>query len=389
MANLGLGAWAGVSVELVGEQAGEQAGFWLKAIDLAPDLSRFRLYVTPVSWLAASWLGCGERPECAAPGGFAEAVNDAIGAPVAADPAPLEAGVIDAATFVAQGITGAWQTVDALRFVVDGLGVQPDLLLLGSSFPAVAARQFPDAVIATTASGDATPVADMASEGLSNLREAYGMADQLLALGRDLLGPEATTLVASPGGLAASAFAVNAGQVLVEAGLAEAEQPANCVPGPVTTPPGTPDPEALPVGPGLKACWSGGTAHIYVNLEEREVAGTVAEDDYEPTRDAVIAAFTDLRDPANPDASVVAAVFRKEEVRDVGGADGLHPSRTGDVVVVLAPPYRFDAPVAGTAIAAANPVAAGGYLPEAADNGLFLASGPAIAAGAQMCGEGD
>ena len=59
----------------------------------------------------------------------------------------------------------------------------------------------------------------------------------------------------------------------------------------------------------------------------------MAEDAYEPTRDAIIAAFEQLRDPTNPDVPVVAGVFRKEELRDVGGADALHPSRTGDVVV--------------------------------------------------------
>ena len=58
------------------------------------------------------------------------------------DAAPLEAGLIDEATFVAQGITGTWQTVDALRFIVEDLGVQPDLLLLGTSFPDAVSRQF-------------------------------------------------------------------------------------------------------------------------------------------------------------------------------------------------------------------------------------------------------
>ena len=40
------------------------------------------------------------------------------------------------------------------------------------------------------------------------------MADQILAVGRELLGPQATTLVVSPWGLAPSWLAVNAGKVL-------------------------------------------------------------------------------------------------------------------------------------------------------------------------------
>ena len=51
-------------------------------------------------------------------------------------------GLIDEATFVAQGTTSSWQSVDALRFIVEDLAVQPDLLLLGTSFPEAVSRQF-------------------------------------------------------------------------------------------------------------------------------------------------------------------------------------------------------------------------------------------------------
>src|SRR5688572_27487074 len=151
-------------------------------------------------------------------------------------------------------------------------------------------------------------------------------------------------------------FRSNTGKVLVDAGIAEAEQPQNCVPGPVTVPPGTPDPEALPVGPAVKVCWSGGTAYVYINVDGREAAGSVAEEAYEPTRDAIIAAFAELRDSPNQDGPVVAGVFRKGDLRDVGGVDALHPSRTGDVVVTLAPPYRFDDAIQGVVVAKAMPV---------------------------------
>jgi len=396
LADLAPGAWAGVSVTLDGERDGQSAGFWLKTIDLTPDLSTFRLYYTPVSHVAASWIDCGDRPECTKSGGFEEALNSAVGAPVAVDSAPLEAGLIDEATFVAQGTTGAWQTVDALRFIVEDLGVQPDLLLLSTAFPDAVSRQFLGLRAASDAGGAiATPVADHADadelvaidadevEGF--VREGYMMADQILAVGRDLLGPEAATLLVSPWGLAPSWLAVNAGKVLVDAGIAEAEQPENCVPGPVSTPPGTPDPEALPVGPAVKVCWSGATAHIYINLDGREAAGSVAEEAYEPSRDTIVAAFEQLLDPANPVAPVVAGVFRKEDLRDVSGADALHPSRTGDVAVTLAPPYRFEDGIEGV-VAKARPVLAGGYLPAdgSENNGLFLAAGPDIGTGTQL-----
>jgi 2',3'-cyclic-nucleotide 2'-phosphodiesterase (5'-nucleotidase family) len=388
VAHLAAGAWAGVPVALTGERDGQTAGFWLKTIDLAPDLSTFRLYYTAVSRVAASWFDCGDRPECTEPGGFEESLNIAVGAPVAVDAAPLEAGLIDEVTFVDQGILGAQQTVDALRYIVADLGARPDLLLLGTSFPDAVSRQFLGLLPASDASGaNATPVAGGDGEGVAIdadevegfVRDGYIMADEVLAAGRELLGPEATTLLVSPGGLAPSWLAVNAGKVLVDVGIAETEQPENCVPGPVSTPPGTPDPEALPVGPAVKVCWSGATAHVYINLDGREAAGSVAEDAYEPTRDAVIAAFEQLRDPANPGLPVVAEIFRREELRDVSGGDALHPSRTGDLVVTLAPPYRFDGAIEGV-VATAEPVLAGGYLPVDGpeNNGLFLAAGPNI-----------
>jgi 2',3'-cyclic-nucleotide 2'-phosphodiesterase (5'-nucleotidase family) len=398
-ADLVAGAWAGVPVALTGERDGQAAGFWLKTIELAPDLSTFRLYYTAVSRVAASWASCENRPECTEPGGFEEALNFALGAPVAVDAAPLAAGLIDELTFVDQGIIGASQIIDALRFVVDDLGVQPDLLLLGTSLPDAVSRHFLGLLAASDAGAAvATPVQSAEGAGVVTIdpdevrgfvRDGYTMADQILAAGRDLLGPEVTTLMVSSWNMAPSWLAVNAGKVLVDAGVTDAEQPENCVPGPVNAPPGTPDPEALPVGPAVKACWSGGTAHVYINLDGREAAGSVAEEAYEPTRDAIVAAFEQLRDQGNPDQPV-ATVFRKEDLRDVGGADALHPSRTGDVVVTLAPPYRFDDPIEGSVVAEVMPVLAGSFLPagDPTDSGFFLAAGPSIVSGTSFPARG-
>jgi 2',3'-cyclic-nucleotide 2'-phosphodiesterase (5'-nucleotidase family) len=385
IAELDEGSWAPVPLELAGERAGQAAGFWLHAIDLSPDLGNFRLYYTPVGRVAATWASCGERSECTSEGGFEESLNRHIGPAIAVDAAPLDAGLIDEETFTAQGITSVQQSVDALRFIVDDLGVKPDLLLLGTTFPYEATRHFytfPD----EAAGGSATPVAtdngsvDRRAELLANLRGIYTTADELLAAGAELLGPQANTIAVSSGGMAPSWQTVDAGQVLVDAGLAESAQPDNCVPGAVSTPPGTPDPESLPVAPAVKACWSGGAAHIYLNLDGREAAGSVAEDAYDATREAIVAKFDALRDPQNPEATVVESVLLKEDLRDVGGADALHPSRSGDVVVTLAPPYRFGIGIEGEAISPASALAVGGYLTPAAGDGLFLAAGPQIAA---------
>jgi hypothetical protein len=389
VADIGAGAWADVPVALQGDRAGQRAAFWLKAIDLGPDLAHVRLYATPIGRFPASWTACQDQTVCGAPGGFEEALNRHIGALAPSNAALLQSGLVDLATLVEQDITVIRQEAEALRYIVADLGARPDLLLLESGLP----EELVSLALANQdATGLASPVAggtrragQTPADGDKSLHQAYAALDDLLATGQGLLGPNATTMAVSLGGEALSSRAVNAGRVLVDAGLAEQEQPGNCQPGAVTVPPGTPDPDALPPGPRVKACWSSGTAQIYVNLEEREAAGSVAEDAYEATRDTIVAAFEHLADATDPAAKVVAGVYRKEALRDVAGSDALHPSRTGDVVVVLQPPYRFDDSVAGVTVALASSQVSEGYLSTSDnDGGLFLAAGPAVAPGASV-----
>ena len=77
--------------------------------------------------------------------------------------------------------------------------------------------------------------------------------------------------------------------------------------------------------------------------------------------------------------------MKKEELRNVDGSDSLHPTRSGDVVVVLRPPYQFDAATPGQTIAFSQFFGQHGYLPELVDlahnvnmHGTFVASGPGI-----------
>jgi hypothetical protein len=107
--------------------------------------------------------------------------------------------------------------------------------------------------------------------------------------------------------------------------------------------------------------------------------------DYETVRHRVITAFESLTDLTHPGKQVVAAIFKKEELRDVDGSDSLHPSRSGDVVVVLRPPYQFDAATPGQRIAFSQFFGQHGYLPALVDldhnvnlHGVFVAAGPGI-----------
>jgi len=76
----------------------------------------------------------------------------------------------------------------------------------------------------------------------------------------------------------------------------------------------------------------------------------------------------------------------KEELRNVDGSDSLHPNRSGDLVVVLRPPYQSDAGANNVAITVSHFFGQHGYLPETVDiknninmHAVFVMGGPGIA----------
>ena len=197
-------------------------------------------------------------------------------------------------------------------------------------------------------------------------------ADATLALGKQLMGGNPTVFATSDHGFGSQWLAVNAGKVLAAANIQKngdgTEVFSNC---------------RAATGTGAinlaKACWAGGTAQIYVNTTLP--TGTT----YEQVRTAVINAFSSLTDPANPGAQVVLKVMKKEDLRNVDGSDSLHPNRSGDVVVVLKPPYQFDAATFGQTIAFSQFFGQHGYLPETVDlasgvnmHATFVAAGPGL-----------
>jgi 2',3'-cyclic-nucleotide 2'-phosphodiesterase (5'-nucleotidase family) len=122
-----------------------------------------------------------------------------------------------------------------------------------------------------------------------------------------------------------------------------------------------------------------------VNLAGRDPGGTVPAASYETVRNQIIAAFQNLTDPANPGKQVVSKILKKEDLRNVDGSDSLHPNRSGDVVVVLRPPYQFDAGTPGQRIAFSQFFGQHGYLPNLVDlahnvnmHATFVAAGPGV-----------
>ena len=389
-ANLGRGEWADVKVTLAGPRAGQTAGFYVKPIDLSGDLSRFRLYYTSIARLNASYNGCSYAPNCAQ--SFEETLASRFPTSTAADFAPLEAEIVDEATYVQQGLKWKDAHWAYLRYIIQELGVKPDLLMLGNPVTDEFSHQFLALYTRTDMDGRPNPYYDdVNGDGTRDrrvairegfVRAAYREADQTLGLSRRLMRNE-TVFASSDHGFAPQWQAINAGKVLADAGFQSAEQTSNC------------RPASGDRIQAAKACWAGGTAQIYIRLEERDprptsgaaarVAG-VSRADYEATRQRIANAFRNLADPAAPGRPVVARVFLKEELRNVDGTDALHPSRTGDVVVAARPPYQFDAAEPGKTISFSHFFGQHGYLPGTVDlahnvnmHGTFFAGGTGIA----------
>jgi 2',3'-cyclic-nucleotide 2'-phosphodiesterase (5'-nucleotidase family)/predicted AlkP superfamily pyrophosphatase or phosphodiesterase len=386
IANLSSGQWDDSKVTLVsGTFAGKTAGFLMKLIDLNADASKFRLYFTSVQRANATYT---ELPGTGS-ADFEETLNRDFPTNTAADFAPLEAGIVDEDTYVEQGLKWKDSIHAYLRYIFNTLGVRPDLLMLGTPITDEFQHQFTALVTPKDLDGKPNPYYDdltnddvpdrrvTAREGY--IRAAYEEADETLALGRELMGEKDTTVFAtSDHGFAPQWYAVNASKVLLDAGLQTAEQNGNCR----WFPPAFP---TLPPGTKAKACYAGGTAGIYVDLAGRDAPGTVPAAEYEAVRTQIVNAFQSLTDPANPGKQVVERVFKKEELLNVDGTDALNPTRSADVVVVLRPPYQFDAATPGTRIAFSQFFGQHGYLPDLVNlkrnvnmHATFVAAGPGI-----------
>jgi 2',3'-cyclic-nucleotide 2'-phosphodiesterase (5'-nucleotidase family)/predicted AlkP superfamily phosphohydrolase/phosphomutase len=391
VATLGQGDWADVKVTLEGPRAGQTAGFYVKAIEIAPDLSKFRVYFTSVGRVNATYNALGAAGSAA----FEETLAHDFPTSTAADFAPLEAGIVDEDTYVEQGL--AWKDAHwaYLHYIFETLDVDPDLLLLGAPTTDEFQHQFMALTTPRDIDGNPNPYFDDVTnddvpDGRVAIREgyirsAYQEADNTLALGRALMGGgDVTTMVSSDHGFAPQWYAVNVSKVLVDLGLQEREQSGNCrkaANDPGTTTPG----DTL-----AKECHAGGTSQIYLNLAGRDPATgntpQVPAANYEAVRNQIIAAFQNLDDPNLPgQQKVVLKVMKKEELRNVDGADALHPSRSGDVVVVFRPPYQTDAQTPGQLVAPSQFFGQHGYLPNLVNlqrninmHGTFIAAGEGI-----------
>ncbi len=384
VANLATGEWADVKVILTNTRVGQTAGFYLKAIEIAPDLSTFRVYFTSIARSNASYTGCTYAVGCNTPLGFEETLAANFPSSTAADFSPLEAGIVDEDTYVEQGLMWKDAHWAYLNYIFNTLGVQPDMLFLGNPVTDEFSHQFMALYTPTDMDGNPNPYFDDLTnddipDGRLDIREgyvrsAYEEADATLALGRSLMGDDATVFASSDHGFAPQWYAVNASKALADLGYGP-EQTSNCRAVAATL---------------VKECHAGGTVQLYIDLAGRDPATgntpQVAAADYETVRNNLVNYFTNLDDPDLPGTQqVVLAVYKKEQLRNVDGTDALHPNRSGDVVVVFRPPYQTDAATPGDLFAFSQFFGQHGYLPNLVDlnhnvnmHGTFVASGPGI-----------
>jgi 2',3'-cyclic-nucleotide 2'-phosphodiesterase (5'-nucleotidase family) len=399
---LAVGQWEDRKLTLTGAAgalAGKTAGFYMKLIDLAPDLSEFRLYFTSVQRVNATYNALGAAGSDA----FAETLARDFPTSTAADFAPLEALIVDEDTYVEQGLKWADAHFAYLRYIVETLGYRPDVAFVGNPVTDEFQHQFLALLTRTDIDGRPNPYFDdvngdgtkdgrlAAREGY--IRAAYHEADSTLALVRSLMGSQDTTVFASSDhGFAPQWLAINARKILFDAKVRNTETGADVSLHPSGNPALAGSLSNCRAGSTqdlAKACWAGGTVQIYVN------PNLPTGISYEAVRTAARAAFASLTDlgvagqrPSSTNAQVIDEIMNKEELRNVDGTDALHPNRSGDVVVVARPPYQFDAATSGQNITFSQFFGQHGYLPDLVNlkrnvnmHGSFFAAGPGIRGG--------
>jgi predicted AlkP superfamily phosphohydrolase/phosphomutase len=352
---VGAGEWA-AGHTVVSDR--RRASLWVKCIDLAPDLSRVRLYLTPIA-----------RPLAGPPALEDRVAGWDLPPPLTADYGPLQAGIVDEQTYMEQALLWFDYAVPALERLVTE--VQPDLLLVGAPVTDEVCHQFMARVTPSYPGYDPARAAHY--ERL--IRLAYQKTDQFFAHARSLMPHDTVTVISSDHGFAPAWKSVNANRVLQDLGLQAADAGHR------------PLPSSQAVAYGV-----GGTANIYLNVTGRDPAGVLDPAEIRVVQNRIVEAFRGLRDGGDPDAIVVRRALRKDEAAAVetgeGPANMLHPSRTGDVVVFTAPPYQFDGAQPEQIIAGAPLLGQHGYLADEVDldrnismRSAFIMHGPGIRAG--------
>lgn len=333
---VGVGEWSEDIPATVDDVAG---GFYVKLLELEPDLAQFRLYFTPVT-RARAW-----------PESVEEDVVANFDAIKPIDYSPYILGMIDAETFVEQQIDNA-ELLGQEIYPYLIRTYEPDLVLAGSEATDAIQHRFLSLAIEGSDQYDA----ENGPTYYGYLEAAYRATDDFVRALWDEM-PDAHVFVTSDHGFHSTGMAINANLVLESIGLYNPADPASSQ---------------------VVAFGAGGLLQVYIKVVGRNPDGVVAEEDYELLREQIVSAFEDL----GPD--VIDRALLKEETESIPITDEvswnmLHPDRTGDVVVFSKPPYQFDAAMAGEVTAPTPIYGQHGFLPTSPESrSVFAAAGPTI-----------
>jgi hypothetical protein len=299
VAVLAAGQWSGSIPATVAQGEGK---FYVKILDLEPDLSKLRLYFTSVTRVEA-W-----------PESLAEDLATRFdGIMRWSDFLPFWANLINAGTFAEQ-ILHWYQLVGGQMFPYIIQTYQPDLVMSGTGVPDIMQHAF--LALATPGTDVYDPVQALTARRLIEL--SYEGADRIL--GRLwVLMPSANVIALSDHGFSPVWRALHSHDLLTDAGLLDTEDLSGS--------------RAVPYQ-------TAGSAQIYINLEGRNPGGVVPVEEYETTRQQIVEIFQGLGPAA------IERVLLKEQTGAINTTMGvtmnmLHPHRTGDVVVFAKPPYHF------------------------------------------------
>jgi len=334
-----------------------RVGLYVKLLDLSPDLERLRIYGTAIQGPQAfpTWLE--------------EEISRTLPIPVTASRDALIGGFVDEETFLEQALMALDWREQAYRFVIEQ--TQPDVVFAWFEEPDEMLHRMLGYLNPQSAFYDQA----LAPYRMHMIRQIYMALDKATGeLWKTMGGPKRCTLfITSDHGFASFDRIANVNEVLAEAGLYNADNPANSA---------------------AVAYCAGGTAQIYINLKGREPGGVVEESEYESVRDRIVNLLESWVDEDGQ--PVLARVLRREDTKEIKVEGRMlnmyHPYRTGDVVAFAAAPYQFDAAMPGKAISSTIPYFTGqhGYLPGTVPpergnmRALFAACGPGIRPGAEV-----
>ncbi|MBC7262665.1 MAG: alkaline phosphatase family protein, partial [Chloroflexi bacterium] len=121
---------------------------------------------------------------------------------------------------------------------------------------------------------------------------------------------------------------------------------------------------------------SGGSAHIYINLQGRELLGTVAPDDYEKVQDEIVQALKGIQDENGQ--PIFSRILKQQELSSIH----LEATYSGDVWVQAAPGYCLSDELSKKALTPSAHYADTGFDASLEEmRGIFIAAGNGLAFG--------